>query len=122
MVGEQARLVFFLSLLFSWTKKVTKKSRQTPLLRRLCRANAQGKFVVASLSKVGKGKVLESSACLAGQREALCPALHFFFPYFFSWTKKVTKKSRTKEWLPESSSGQAALLSGQRTCSRWAAE
>ncbi len=37
-----------------------------------------GEFVNVGFFCVGEGMVQESAACLAGQREALCPALKVF--------------------------------------------
>ncbi len=53
---------FSLIYFFSWTKKVTKKSR-TNECSAVCPAAAQGESVIKKLFIVGRGIVWDSAAC-----------------------------------------------------------
>jgi len=75
--GQQAGNVFFLSLLFFLDKKSNKKVMDKRMLRRLS-GQRTGEFVTVRFISIGKGIVLDSPACFAMQRKALCPALNVF--------------------------------------------
>jgi hypothetical protein len=78
---EGGRILFFFPYFFSWTKKVTKKSRTKEWLRPFVRlAHPLQDWRRNNYLNIWdvRGKVLDSAACGAGQREALCPALKVF--------------------------------------------
>ena len=75
MAGEQARLLFFLSLLFFLDKKSNKKVKANPNGSARFAGQRTGEYAVVGLFIAGKGMVQDSAACYAGQQEALCPAL-----------------------------------------------
>ena len=95
MAGEQARLLFFLYLLFFLDKKSNKKVKANPNGSARFAGQRTGEYAVVGLFIAGKGMVQVAAACWAGQREVLCFALQVFIEmYVFNYGGPALRRGK----------------------------